>query len=202
MAAIVASAEIARSPDDVFAYVTDPMNLPEWQESVVKVECEETSVGVGTSAQLTRRVGKREMTMTSEVVELTPPTHWVIRGVDSPVRGNVDGRIEPLDNGARSRVTIESTCRDTASGNCSFRSLSSGRWRGRCRATCSTSRTTSSRLRRSATILLCPVQRDPRTRNGARPTAVGVIKIPSLDSGLSPPMLRGVAIPARLRRTI
>ena len=106
MAAIVASAEIARSPDDVFAYVTDPTNLPEWQESVVKVECKETPVGVGTSAQLTRRVGKREMTMTSEVVELTPPTHWVIRGVDSPVRGNVDGRIEPLDNGARSRVTI------------------------------------------------------------------------------------------------
>jgi uncharacterized protein YndB with AHSA1/START domain len=107
MAAIVASAEIARSPDDVFAYITDPTNLPEWQESVVKVECKETAVHVGTRAQLTRRVGKREMVMTSEFVELSPPTHWALRGVDSPVRGNVDGRIEPLDNGARSRVTIE-----------------------------------------------------------------------------------------------
>jgi uncharacterized protein YndB with AHSA1/START domain len=107
MAAIVASTEIARSPDDVFAYITDPMNLPEWQESVVKVECKETPVHVGTRAQLTRRVGKREMRMTSEVVELSPPTHWTIRGVDSPVRGNIDGRIEPLDDGARSRVTIE-----------------------------------------------------------------------------------------------
>jgi hypothetical protein len=31
----------------------------------------------------------------------------VIRGVDGAVRGNVNGRIEPLEDGARSRVTIE-----------------------------------------------------------------------------------------------
>ena len=30
-----------------------------------------------------------------------------VRGVDGPVRGNVNGTIEPLDGGARSRVTIE-----------------------------------------------------------------------------------------------
>ena len=45
--------------------------------------------------------------MTAEIAELNPPTSWAIRGVDGPVCGNVDGRIEPLDGGARSRVTIE-----------------------------------------------------------------------------------------------
>jgi hypothetical protein len=35
VAPIVTSIEIARSPEDVFAYVTDPSRLTEWQESLV-----------------------------------------------------------------------------------------------------------------------------------------------------------------------
>jgi len=107
MASIVASTEISRSPDDVFAYVTDPNTIPEWQGSVVKAESLDTRVQVGTRAQVTRRVGRRDFTQTAELAELTPPTRWTVRGLDGPVRGNVNGRIESLDNGARSRVTIE-----------------------------------------------------------------------------------------------
>jgi uncharacterized protein YndB with AHSA1/START domain len=107
MAPIVVSTEISRSPDDVFAYVTDPSHLPEWQESAVKVEVLETTSSAGTKkARVTRRVGRREMTMTAELTPVTPPTHWTVRGVDGPVRGNVDGTIQPLDDGRRSRVTI------------------------------------------------------------------------------------------------
>lgn len=107
MAPIVASTEISRIPDDVFAYVTDPARLPEWQESVVRAESSDTPVRVGTNARVTRRVGRREMTQSAEIAELTPPTHWAVRGLDGPVRGNVKGTIDPLDNGKRSRVTIE-----------------------------------------------------------------------------------------------
>jgi uncharacterized protein YndB with AHSA1/START domain len=107
MASIVASTEISRSPDDVFAYVTDPTRLPEWQESVVRAESSQTPASVGTRARVTRRLGRRELTQSAELVDLTPPTRWVVRGLDGPVRGNVIGRIEPLDNGTRSRVTIE-----------------------------------------------------------------------------------------------
>ena len=63
MASIVASTEISRSPEDVFAYVTDPTKLPEWQESVVSAQCFDTPVHLGTKAVVTRRVGRREMTM-------------------------------------------------------------------------------------------------------------------------------------------
>ena len=107
MASIVASTEISRSPDEVFAYVTDPNRLPEWQESVVRAESSEAPVRVGTRARVTRRVGRRELTQSAELADLTPPTRWLVRGLDGPVRGNVSGRIEPLDNGTRSRVTIE-----------------------------------------------------------------------------------------------
>jgi hypothetical protein len=37
MAAIVGSIEIARRPEDVFAYATDSSRFPEWQASVVSV---------------------------------------------------------------------------------------------------------------------------------------------------------------------
>jgi len=107
MTSIVASTEISRNPDDVFAYVTDPTRLPEWQESIIKAESSQTPARVGTRARVTRRVGRRELTQSAELADLTPPTRWVVRGLDGPVRGNVTGRIEPLDDGTRSRVTIE-----------------------------------------------------------------------------------------------
>lgn len=108
MAPIIASAEISRSPEDVFAYVTDPSHLPEWQKSVVSVKTDESAPARGGSrAVITRRVGRREMKMTTEIADLDPPRSWRVRGVDGPVRGNVKGTIEPLEGGTRSRVTIE-----------------------------------------------------------------------------------------------
>jgi uncharacterized protein YndB with AHSA1/START domain len=107
MAPIVATTEIDRSPAEVFAYVTDPTKLPEWQESAVRAESSDTPVRAGTTARVTRRMGRREMTMNAKLAELNPPTSWIVRGLDGPIRGDVKGNVEPLDNGTRSRVTIE-----------------------------------------------------------------------------------------------
>jgi uncharacterized protein YndB with AHSA1/START domain len=109
MAPIVESIEISRRPEDVFSYVTDPSRLPEWQESVVSVRREgdaDARPAVGSRVVITRRVGRRELTMTSELTELAPPSRWAARGVDGPVRAIVSGTIEPLGDGDRSRVTI------------------------------------------------------------------------------------------------
>jgi uncharacterized protein YndB with AHSA1/START domain len=105
MAPIVNSVEISRRPGDVFAYVTDPSHLSEWQESVVSVRAD-GPFAVGRTAVVTRRVGRMERAMTNEVTELTPPKTWSLRGVDGPIRGNVKGTVEPLADGERSRVTI------------------------------------------------------------------------------------------------
>ena len=107
MAPIVASIEIDRPPDEVFSYVTDPSRLAEWQESVVRSRVEGGgTAGVGQRVRVTRRVGRREQEMTAELAELEPPTRWAVRGIDGPVRGDVNGTVEPIDAGARSRVTI------------------------------------------------------------------------------------------------
>jgi uncharacterized protein YndB with AHSA1/START domain len=107
MSAIKESIDISRRPEDVFAYVTDPSHIPEWQESAVSVRpVGDAPGGVGSRVVVTRRIGRREIPMTMEVTELDPPRHWSIDGVDGPVRGHVHGTIEPLGDGERSRVTL------------------------------------------------------------------------------------------------
>jgi uncharacterized protein YndB with AHSA1/START domain len=108
MAPIVESVEIARRPEDVFAYVTDASHLPEWQESVVRARREgDGPMAGGSKVVVTRHVGPRDMNMTMEFSEFNPPTSWTVRGVDGPVRGTAKGRIEPIEGGQRSRVTIQ-----------------------------------------------------------------------------------------------
>ncbi len=106
VAAIVASTVIGRSPDEVFAFAVDPANLPKWQGNVVSAS-HEGALGLGARVVTVRRFGKREQTVTMEMIGYDAPNGWSLRGVDGPVRPMVETRIEPVDDGARSRVSIE-----------------------------------------------------------------------------------------------
>jgi uncharacterized protein YndB with AHSA1/START domain len=108
MAPIVNSVEINRRPEDVFAYVTDPSNFTEWQNAVVSAHAMGTGpLQQGSKISLTRRMGKREQTMTSELTEYTPPRSYAFRVIDGPVRAFGQGKFEPLDEGDRTRFTFE-----------------------------------------------------------------------------------------------
>jgi uncharacterized protein YndB with AHSA1/START domain len=100
MPSIVSSIDIARPPDEVFAYVTDPARFGEWQRDVVAVRVE------GDRFTTTRRIGGVERTMTQEITERTAPRRWSARGVDGPVRPSATVTVEPLGGGAGSRVTF------------------------------------------------------------------------------------------------
>ncbi|MFD3498178.1 SRPBCC family protein [Streptomyces sp. NPDC058676] len=108
MSAVREVIDVDRSPDDVYAYVTDPSHLPEWQLSAVSAQrLDEGPLHEGSRVRVTRRIGSREMPMTVEFDEHVPPHRWGLHGVDGPVRPRVHGVIEPLDDGRRSRVTID-----------------------------------------------------------------------------------------------
>ena len=108
MAPITHSVEISRSPEDVFAYMSDLPRLTEWQETLVSARPEEDGpMKVGSRAKMTRLVGGRERTMTTELTEYSPPRSYAFRGVDGPIRPIGRGTVEPLGDGARSRVTFE-----------------------------------------------------------------------------------------------
>ena len=108
MAPLVHSVEIDRKPEDVFAYVTDPSRFAEWQEAVVRSSrIGEGPIQQGSRISLTRRVGRRDQTMTSELTEYSPPRSYAFRVLDGPVRARGRGTFEPLADGARTRFTLE-----------------------------------------------------------------------------------------------
>ncbi|NGO47742.1 SRPBCC family protein [Streptomyces ureilyticus] len=107
MSAIKESVDISCRPEEVFSYVTDPSHLPEWQESAVSVRpVGDAPLAVGSRVVVTRRIGRRDIPMTSEVTELDPPRSWRVDGIDGLIRGHVKGTIEPLGDGERSRLTM------------------------------------------------------------------------------------------------
>jgi uncharacterized protein YndB with AHSA1/START domain len=107
MAPAVSSIEIARPPDEVFPYVTDPGRFAEWQATVVGgcVVGDGPPV-VGSTCTCTRRIGGVERTTTSVITELSTPRSCAVHGIDGPIRAIVSVTVEPLDEDARSRVTI------------------------------------------------------------------------------------------------
>jgi uncharacterized protein YndB with AHSA1/START domain len=107
MSPIMSTIEIARPPDEVFSYVTDPSRFAEWQHDVVGVHLADGGpLGVGSRFTQTRRVGGIERAMTMEITQNSPPRSWAAHGVDGPIRPTATITIEPQGDGARSRVTF------------------------------------------------------------------------------------------------
>ncbi len=104
---IVSSVDIARPPEQVFAYVTDPTRFGEWQEGVVEGHIEGGDAPhLGALCTMTRRLGGSNRTSTSELTVVDPPRRWAIHGIDGPIRADIDVTVEPLEGGEQSRVTI------------------------------------------------------------------------------------------------
>ena len=106
MAPIATSVEIARSPEDVFAYIADFPRHPEWQEGLVSVTVETQGPSrVGTRVVHRRKLGPQTVATTSEVTAYDPPHVLGFRGIDGPIRAEGSQRVEPA--GDRSRVLFE-----------------------------------------------------------------------------------------------
>lgn len=107
---IVSSVEIDRPQEDVFAYLDELDKHSEWQRDLISSRLEtEGPIRVGTRAAATRKVpgGPREMIY--EITEHDPPHKSSWRVLDGPVRAVGSMIVEPVGDGARSRVTVEFT---------------------------------------------------------------------------------------------
>ncbi|HWD70734.1 MAG TPA: SRPBCC family protein [Solirubrobacteraceae bacterium] len=107
MAPIVSTLELARPADEVFAYVTDPGHMPEWQQGCISGALDGAQTHVGSRCTTIRRIGGGERAVTTEITEYDPPRRWADRGIDGPIRAMVEVTVEPLADGTRSRLTIE-----------------------------------------------------------------------------------------------
>lgn len=107
MAPIVSTIEIARPPEEVFPYVIDPSTFPEWQRGVASGRMDAAPLGVGSKCTTMRKIGGGEREIVTEITAYEPPRRWADHGISGPIRALVEVLVEPLDGGARSRVTIE-----------------------------------------------------------------------------------------------
>jgi carbon monoxide dehydrogenase subunit G len=110
VAPIVSEVDVARPPDEVFRYVTDPSRFGEWQSGVVSAHIEgDGPPAVGSLCIMTRRIGGSDRTSTSEITELSPPRRWAIRGIDGPIRAHVTVTVaaRQADEGAHVAIEVD-----------------------------------------------------------------------------------------------
>jgi carbon monoxide dehydrogenase subunit G len=94
--------EIARTPEDVFDYLTDVSNLPSWQSGVHAARRE------GDRIHESRHMLGRELSTTLAVDAEERPVVFAIRALDSPVPFAVRHELEPDGaGGTRLRVVGE-----------------------------------------------------------------------------------------------
>jgi carbon monoxide dehydrogenase subunit G len=100
--------EIARPVHEVWLYLTDPENVPEWQGSAVSShQISDGEMGVGTHLQDERRFLGRRARSEVEVTEFEPERLFTLHGISGPVRFTVRHRLEDRDGHTHLAVEAE-----------------------------------------------------------------------------------------------
>jgi carbon monoxide dehydrogenase subunit G len=102
--------EIARTPEEVFAYLTDVSHVPDWQAGVKTAERRDGRI------EESRSLFGKELHTTLEIVEEEPPRLFTLRALDSPVPFSVRHELEPADEGTRLTVTADGDVPGFAAG--------------------------------------------------------------------------------------
>jgi carbon monoxide dehydrogenase subunit G len=112
VARIEQSVEIARPPAAVFAVLTDPARLAEWQGTVVEAELEgDGPMRAGAQVREVRTFLGKRIESTVEILEHEPPSRFALRSAAGPVVFRVEQSVEPAGDGSRVRVQMEGEAR-------------------------------------------------------------------------------------------
>ena len=97
---------IARPPEEVFAFLADPANLPRWQTGLVEVRKE----GERRHVEIRSLLGKR-IEQTLVVTAYEPPHRLDLSVVEGPLPLRVSHTLESVDGGTRLTVVGEGEAR-------------------------------------------------------------------------------------------
>jgi carbon monoxide dehydrogenase subunit G len=98
--------EIARTPVEVFALLSDVERLPEWQTSAVEAHTE-GPLAQGSHITEKRRLLGREVDSELEVIAYEPPKRLTLRSLGGPVRFTVDHELVGQGGGTRLTLVAE-----------------------------------------------------------------------------------------------
>jgi carbon monoxide dehydrogenase subunit G len=102
--------EIARTPEDVFSYLTDVSNLPAWQTGLKSAALRDGRI------EESRSLLGRDFNTTLEIVDQDEPRLFTLRALDGPVPFTVRHELEPADGGTRLTVTADGDVPGFAAG--------------------------------------------------------------------------------------
>jgi carbon monoxide dehydrogenase subunit G len=102
--------EIARTPEEVFSYLTDVSNVPTWQAGVKTATLRDGRI------EESRTLFGRELDTTLEIVEQEEARLFTLRAVGGPLPLTVRHELEPDDGGTRLTVTAEADVPGIAAG--------------------------------------------------------------------------------------
>jgi Polyketide cyclase / dehydrase and lipid transport len=98
---------VARSPEDVAAYMFDPHHDPEWITGIEHVEPPAAPVGVGIETHRVARFMGRRIDYVLRVIEHIPDRRLAMESVQAPFPMGVTYGVEP--DGSGSRVSLRVT---------------------------------------------------------------------------------------------
>jgi uncharacterized membrane protein len=107
MTKITHSIEIARSPEDVFAYLDELERHGEWADAIISSTRETPGpTGVGSRATDVRKTPIGKQSVTYEITEHDPPRRAAFKGLNGPIRPVGSVTVEPAGDN-RSKLTLE-----------------------------------------------------------------------------------------------
>ena len=99
---------VERPIEEVFAYLTDPARVPEWQSSALEAHLEgEGPMRAGSRVLEKRKFLGRQMDSTMEVLEYEPPNRFTIKASSGPVPFEVTNTLTAAEGGTRINAVLE-----------------------------------------------------------------------------------------------
>ena len=98
-------ARVDAPPEELFAYLSDLANLPEWQPGIVSAEITSgDELGVGTTARVVRDLMGQRIEAPMTVTAYEPPSRLAIRSEVSGVKATAELDLAPADGAATDLV--------------------------------------------------------------------------------------------------
>ena len=108
MFTVTEAVSIARSPQEVFDFLTDGRNRPLWDTTVISEELTSPEpVGVDSTIHSRLRAMGQEIDVDWRVTEFDPPTRMAIVSTAGPLPTSVVFEFAKLGDGCDARATVE-----------------------------------------------------------------------------------------------
>lgn len=99
--------EIDRPPAEVFAFITDPAKVPEWQATALDARLESERMEKGARIVEVRKILGRELETTFQVEEYEPDRRYDLGVLSGPVSFRVSQNLERSNGGTKMRILVE-----------------------------------------------------------------------------------------------